>query len=134
MTNSENETDFELLGDMPKGLEARARRTLNNRKASEGRLSTDNRLPFDTLISQEVELHNLRKAHANLQLEAAVWKRKYFELLVGESEEKPLNSRQRKKAVEVLEDAQQEEEEALALPDVELPDIDLEDGPSTVQR
>lgn len=129
MTNSENETDFELLGDMPKGLEDRARRTLKNRKASEGRLSADDKPPFDELIGQAVELHNLRKANANLQLEAAIWKRKYFELLVGESEDAPLNSRQRKKAVELLEGAQQEEEEALALPDLDLP----EDDP-TIQR
>lgn len=142
MTYSENETGFELPGELPKGLEARVRRTIKNRKATEEQLGTDKfnereadeRLPFDELIGQAVELHNLRKANANLQLEAAVWKRKYFELLVGESETAPLKSRQRKKAVKLLEDAQQEEEEALALPDVELPDIDLHDDASTIQR
>ena len=127
MTNSENETSFELPGELPKGLEARVRRTIKSRRPPE-------ELPFDELIGQGVELHNLRKANANLQLEAAIWKRKYFELLVGESEEKPLNSRQRKKAAKLLENAQQEEEEALALPDVELPDIDLPEDNSTVQK
>lgn len=129
MTNSENETDFELLGDMPKGLEDRARRTLKNRKASEGRSGVDDKLPFDDLIGQAVELHSLRRSYAWLQLEAATWKRKYFELLVGESEDAPLNSRQRKKAIKGLEDAQHEEEEALALPDLDLPEDD-----STIQR
>lgn len=142
MTYSEDETGFELPGEMPKGLEARVRRTLKNREAAEQLLGTDKfnereadeGLPFDELIGQAVELHSLRKAHATLQLEAAVWKRKYFELLVGESEQATMNSRQRKKAVKQLEVAQQEEEEALAVPDVELPDIDLYDDPSTIRH
>lgn len=137
MTYSEDETGFELPGELPKGLEARVRRTIENRKAAEERLGTDKfnereadeRLPFDELIGQAVELHNLRKSNASLQLEAATWKRKYFELLVGESDDGPLNSRQRKRAVEALEEAQYEEEEALALPDLDLPEDD-----STLQK
>lgn len=137
MTYSEDETGFELPGELPKGLEARVRRTIENRKAAEERIGTDKfnereadeRLPFDELIGQAVELHNLRKSNASLQLEAATWKRKYFELLVGESDDDPLNSRQRKRAVEALEEAQYEEEEALALPDLDLPEDD-----STLQK
>lgn len=120
MEKSENENSFESSGNIPKGLEARLKRTLDNvRERAEAAGDSNPGVSFDLMVKQEIEMFDLKAKNrsltnqaAEIELDAAIWKRKYFELLVAKEEgtAEKLSSRQRRKMSKLLEIAKGEEE------------------------